>query len=283
MVKTFSPKLNIVWRPFIRTQMYFPDKRLLQYDCGKLQKMAQLLKTLKENGHKVLIFTQMSKMLDILEAFLCIHGYLYFRLDGATKVDKRQYYCDRFNTDPKIFAFILSTRSGGLGLNLTGADTVIFYDSDWNPAMDAQAQDRCHRIGQTRDVHIYRLITESTIEERILTKANQKRQLNNLVIQSGYFTPDFFKNMDVNDLFNVNKDVDQSAVENGKSDQVEEDINEKDIERLLSNTEDKEDVDALKRAKQEEVEAQNNQEVGDNDERQAEEKKEEDGLLPIHK
>ena len=82
---------------------------------------------------------------------------------------------DRFNNDVKVFTFILSTRSGGLGINLTGADTVIFYDTDWNPTMDAQAQDRAHRIGQTRDVHIYRLVTQQTVEENILTKAMQKR------------------------------------------------------------------------------------------------------------
>lgn len=98
----------------------------------------------------------MTKMLNILEAFLNYHGHRYLRLDGATKVEQRQVLMDRFNADNRIFVFILSTRSGGIGVNLTGADTVIFYDSDWNPTMDAQAQDRCHRIGQTRDVHIYR-------------------------------------------------------------------------------------------------------------------------------
>ena len=99
-----------------------------------------------------MIFTQMTKMLNILEHFLNLHGHTYVRLDGSTKVDQRQYLMERFNNDPKLFVFILSTRSGGLGINLTGADTVIFYDTDWNPAMDAQAQDRAHRIGQTRDV-----------------------------------------------------------------------------------------------------------------------------------
>lgn len=100
----------------------------------------------------MLIFTQMARMLDILEVFLNLHGYTYMRLDGSTKPEQRQILMQRFNTDPKYFVFILSTRSGGVGINLTGADTVIFYDSDWNPAMDAQAQDRCHRIGQTREV-----------------------------------------------------------------------------------------------------------------------------------
>lgn len=95
---------------------------------------------------------------------------------------------ERFNNDRKIFCFILSTRSGGVGVNLTGADTVIFYDSDWNPTMDAQAQDRCHRIGQTRDVHIYRLISEKTIEENILKKAHQKRLLGEIAIEGGNFT-----------------------------------------------------------------------------------------------
>lgn len=123
---------------------------------GKLQVLDILLQRLKTELHRVLIFTQMTKMLNILEAFLNYHGHRYLRLDGTTKVEQRQFLMDRFNADKRIFVFILSTRSGGIGVNLTGADTVIFYDSDWNPTMDAQAQDRCHRIGQTRDVHIYR-------------------------------------------------------------------------------------------------------------------------------
>lgn len=138
----------------MRTQ--FPELRLIQYDCGKLQKLDKLLYQLKQGGHRALIFTQMSRMLDIFEQFLNYHGHTYLRLDGSTKIEHRQALMERFNADKRIFCFILSTRSGGIGVNLTGADTVIFYDSDWNPSMDAQAQDRCHRIGQTRDVHIYR-------------------------------------------------------------------------------------------------------------------------------
>ncbi|OAD78628.1 hypothetical protein PHYBLDRAFT_107969 [Phycomyces blakesleeanus NRRL 1555(-)] len=104
-----------------------------------------------------------------------MHGHRYLRLDGATKIEQRQGLTEQFNNDKRILCFILSTRSGGLGINLTGADTVIFYDSDWNPSMDKQCQDRTHRIGQTRDVHIYRFVTEFTIEENIFKKANQKR------------------------------------------------------------------------------------------------------------
>jgi helicase SWR1 len=176
----------------IRLSIAFPDKRLLQYDCGKLQRLATLLRDLQAGGHRALIFTQMTKVLDILEQFLNIHGYRYLRLDGATKVEQRQILTDRFNNDPRIPVFILSSRSGGLGINLTGADTVIFYDLDWNPAMDKQCQDRSHRIGQTRDVHIYKFVSEYTIEANILRKSNQKRLLDDVIIQKGDFTTDTF-------------------------------------------------------------------------------------------
>lgn len=186
----------------VKLSIAFPDKSLLQFDCGKLQKLATLLQDLTANGHRALIFTQMTKVLDILEQFLNIHGYRYMRLDGATKIEDRQLLTEKFNRDSKIPVFILSTRSGGLGINLTGADTVIFYDSDWNPAMDKQCQDRCHRIGQSRDVHIYRFVSEYTIESNILRKANQKRQLDNVVIQEGEFTTDYFGKFSVKDLVN---------------------------------------------------------------------------------
>ncbi|KAH9256247.1 hypothetical protein BASA81_005468 [Batrachochytrium salamandrivorans] len=172
----------------IRQRISFPDRYLAQYDSGKLQALAVMLHRLKQGKHRVLIFTQMTKMLDLLERFLNLHSHTYFRLDGSTKVEDRQTMMDRFNRDSKVFCFILSTRSGGLGINLTGADTVIFFDSDWNPQMDAQATDRAHRIGQTREVHIYRLIAEQTVEENILLKSNQKRHLSRLSVEEGNFT-----------------------------------------------------------------------------------------------
>lgn len=153
-----GPTKKILHSVVSNMRAQFPETRLIQYDCGKLQTLDTLLWQLKSEGHRVLIFTQMSRMLDIFEQFLNHHGHTYLRLDGATKIEQRQALMERFNADKKVFCFILSTRSGGVGVNLTGADTVIFYDSDWNPTMDAQAQDRCHRIGQTRDVHIYRLV-----------------------------------------------------------------------------------------------------------------------------
>ncbi|KAJ2761436.1 swr1 complex component [Coemansia sp. BCRC 34490] len=173
----------------VRQQIAFPEPFLLQYDCGKLQALGRLLGRLVREGHRALIFTQMTKVLDILEKWLSLHGYRYLRLDGATKVEQRWRLTERFNHDSKWKVFISSTRAGGLGINLTGADTVIFYDSDWNHAMDAQCQDRCHRIGQQREVHIYRLISESTIEEAIWRKQCEKRWLNQVVIQEGRFDP----------------------------------------------------------------------------------------------
>lgn len=165
----------------------FPDRSLVQWDSGKFHKLAPLLRELKSKDHRCLIFTQMSRMLDVLEAFLCFHGHSYSRLDGSTAPDERQRRVERFNSDESLFCMILSTRSGGLGINLTGADVVIFYDSDWNPAMDAQATDRAHRIGQTREVHIYRLVCTSTVEENILVKAKQKRKLEFVALTEGQF------------------------------------------------------------------------------------------------
>lgn len=229
--------------PRMRMSIAFPDKRLLQYDCGKLQRLDKLLRTLQAGGHRALIFTQMTKVLDILEQFLNIHGHRYLRLDGATKIEQRQLLTERFNNDPRILAFILSSRSGGLGINLTGADTVIFYDLDWNPAMDKQCTDRAHRIGQTRDVHIYRFVSEHTIESNILRKANQKQILDNVVIQEGEFTTDYLNKLTYRDMLEA---------------EAEDDVAGAAMDRVLGQTsggfeqaEDKEDIAAAKVAQRE--------------------------------
>lgn len=240
----------------MRLSIQFPDKRLLQYDCGKLQTLEKLLRKLQAGGHRALIFTQMTKVLDILEQFLNIHGHKYLRLDGSTKIEQRQILTDRFNNDTRILAFILSSRSGGLGINLTGADTVIFYDLDWNPAMDKQCQDRCHRIGQTRDVHIYRLVSEHTIEANILRKANQKRMLDDVVIQEGEFTTDYFNKISsVDKVLDEESDLlDGDAVANAAMDRVlGGPENNKDMQRVLAQAEDREDVAAARVAEREVV------------------------------
>lgn len=238
----------------MRTQ--FPDLRLIQYDCGKLQTLAVLLRQLKAEGHRVLIFTQMTRMLDVLEQFLTYHGHLYLRLDGSTRVEQRQALMERFNADKRIFCFILSTRSGGVGVNLTGADTVVFYDSDWNPTMDAQAQDRCHRIGQTRDVHIYRLISERTVEENILKKANQKRMLGDMAIEGGNFTTAYFKQQTIRELFDMPLEEPPGSSVSSVPEEEEETVASKQthiLEQALCRAEDEEDIRAATQAKAEQV------------------------------
>jgi helicase SWR1 len=232
-----------------RLSIAFPDKRLLQYDCGKLQRLDKLLRELQAGGHRALIFTQMTKVLDILEQFLNIHGHRYLRLDGSTKIEQRQILTERFNNDTQFLAFILSSRSGGLGINLTGADTVIFYDLDWNPAMDKQCQDRCHRIGQTRDVHIYRFVSEHTIESNILRKSNQKRMLDDVVIQEGDFTTDYFNKLSVRDMLGDDiGGIDQDA--SAALDKVLGSA-KGGLGAVLEEAEDKEDVVAAKLAERE--------------------------------
>ncbi|MCJ1353023.1 MAG: swr1 complex component [Icmadophila ericetorum] len=236
----------------MRLSIAFPDKRLLQYDCGKLQRLEALLRTLQAGGHRALIFTQMTKVLDILEQFLNIHGYRYLRLDGSTKIEQRQILTDRFNNDDRILVFILSSRSGGIGINLTGADTVIFYDLDWNPAMDKQCQDRCHRIGQTRDVHIYRFVSEYTIEANILRKANQKRLLDDVVIQEGDFTTDYFNKPHIKDAFDDTESLrDGNEEASAAIDRVLGAGPGKISGQIFEQVEDKEDIAAAKEAEKE--------------------------------
>ena len=200
-----DPDFDSLHHATVKLQIAFPDASLLQYDCGKLQKLYEMLRTLKADGHRILIFTQMTRVLDILEMFLSYNGHRYLRLDGSTKIEDRQIVTERFNSDSRIFCFIASSRSGGVGINLTGADTVFFYDSDWNPSMDRQCMDRAHRIGQTREVHIYRLVSSHTVEENMLKKANQKRLLDRVVIQEGDFTTEFFGRTDWRDVLDEDK------------------------------------------------------------------------------
>ncbi|KAM4624625.1 uncharacterized protein srcap [Polymixia lowei] len=253
-----APLTRSLHRIHCNMRTHFPDLRLIQYDCGKLQTLHTLLRRLKTGGHRVLIFTQMTRMLDVLEQFLNYHGHIYLRLDGSTRVEQRQALMERFNADRRIFCFILSTRSGGVGVNLTGADTVVFYDSDWNPTMDAQAQDRCHRIGQTRDVHIYRLISERTVEENILKKANQKRMLGDMAIEGGNFTTAFFKEQTIRELFDVNDGEKREVAVELSVPQVEEEesANKQSttiLEQALCRAEDEEDIVAASQAKAEQV------------------------------
>ncbi|XP_023151054.1 chromodomain-helicase-DNA-binding protein 4 isoform X5 [Amphiprion ocellaris] len=158
----------------------------LTKSSGKLMLLQKMMRRLKEGGHRVLVFSQMTKMLDLLEDFLENEGYKYERIDGGVTGNLRQEAIDRFNAPgAQQFAFLLSTRAGGLGINLASADTVIIYDSDWNPHNDIQAFSRAHRIGQNRKVMIYRFVTKASVEERITQVAKKKMMLTHLVVRPG--------------------------------------------------------------------------------------------------
>uniref|UniRef100_A0A8B9TI27 DNA helicase n=1 Tax=Anas platyrhynchos TaxID=8839 RepID=A0A8B9TI27_ANAPL len=153
---------------------------------GKLLLLQKMLRKLKEQNHRVLIFSQMTKMLDLLEDFLDYEGYKYERIDGGITGALRQEAIDRFNAPgAQQFCFLLSTRAGGLGINLATADTVVIFDSDWNPHNDIQAFSRAHRIGQANKVMIYRFVTRASVEERITQVAKRKMMLTHLVVRPG--------------------------------------------------------------------------------------------------
>ncbi|THH30382.1 hypothetical protein EUX98_g3797 [Antrodiella citrinella] len=155
---------------------------------GKIELLNRILPKFFATDHRVLIFFQMTKVMDIMEDFLKMMGWKYLRLDGGTKTEDRAGHVAQFNAkDSEIKVFILSTRAGGLGLNLQTADTVIIFDSDWNPHADLQAQDRAHRIGQTKVVRILRFITEKSVEEAMFARARYKLDIDDKVIQAGRF------------------------------------------------------------------------------------------------
>lgn len=155
---------------------------------GKFELLDRILPKFKATGHRVLIFFQMTSVMNIFEDYLRLRDMKYMRLDGSTKAEDRQDMLKSFNhPESEFFCFLLSTRAGGLGLNLQSADTVIIFDTDWNPHQDLQAQDRAHRIGQKNEVRILRLITNDSVEEVILERAHQKLDIDGKVIQAGKF------------------------------------------------------------------------------------------------
>lgn len=186
--------------PHIPFLIDYPQFDSLISDSSKLSYLDHLLKKLKFENQRALVFCQMTKMLDILEEFLQYRKYKYLRLDGGCQITDRRDMVNEFQDNKEIFIFLLSTRAGGLGVTLTAADVVIFYDNDWNPTMDAQAADRAHRIGRTRDVYVYRLITKGTIEERIVRRAQQKSNVQQTVYSGEVFKGNVFRTHDVMSL-----------------------------------------------------------------------------------
>ena len=173
--------------PYVFLHEWQIDEDLIRCS-GKFELLDRMLPKLKAAGHRVLLFSQMTQVMTILERFFEMRKFSFLRLDGSTTSDEREKRMFMFNDqDSPYFIFLLSTRAGGLGLNLATADTVIIFDSDWNPMMDAQAQDRAHRIGQRNEVRVFRLVTNSPIEERILARATDKKNLNSLAVEAGQF------------------------------------------------------------------------------------------------
>uniref|UniRef100_A0A8C2K8M8 Proliferation-associated SNF2-like protein n=1 Tax=Cyprinus carpio TaxID=7962 RepID=A0A8C2K8M8_CYPCA len=211
------------------------DEQLVEAS-GKFLILDRMLPALKKRGHKVLIFSQMTSILDILMDYCYLRGYEYSRLDGSMSYTDRDENMKKFSSDPEVFLFLLSTRAGGLGINLTAADTVIIFDSDWNPQADLQAQDRCHRIGQTKPVMVYRLITANTIDEKILERASAKRKLEKMVIHKNKFKGSKAELkqtkscVDVNELVELLKSRDYDGAVKGTNGKV---ISDKDLEILL--------------------------------------------------
>ncbi len=221
---------------------YTTDEHLV-YNAQKLKVLDKLLKKLKAEGSRVLIFSQMSRLLDILEDYCVFRDYQYCRIDGQTDHADRVRAIDEYNApDSEKFVFLLTTRAGGLGINLTSADIVVLYDSDWNPQADLQAMDRAHRIGQTKQVKVFRLVTENAIEEKVLERATQKLRLDQLVIQQGRNSgavnqPQTAKGTSKDDLLNMIQ-FGASEVFN-KQNGVDGESDEFDLDKILEKSEQK--------------------------------------------
>ncbi|KAK4619413.1 DNA repair protein rhp26 [Fulvia fulva] len=182
---------------------------------GKMQVVKALLEIWKRNGHKTLLFAQHRIMLDILELFIQgMEGFNYRRMDGNTSIRDRQDLVDEFNKDPNLHVFLLTTKVGGLGVNLTGADRVVIYDPDWNPSTDVQARERAWRLGQKREVEIYRLMTAGTIEEKIYHRQIFKQFLSNKILRDPK-QRQTFQLRDLHDLFTLGTPMENGQTETG--------------------------------------------------------------------
>jgi superfamily II DNA/RNA helicase len=179
----------------------------------------------------------MTQLMDIMTLYFEYRGFKFLRLDGTTKVEDRDKQMQMFNAEnSEYYIFLLSTRAGGLGLNLQTADTVIIYDSDWNPMMDLQAQDRAHRIGQKKEVRVYRLMTNTVLEEAILTKAAHKKEVDAKVIQAGLFnnkSTDIERREKLRDLFKNDEDDEDNNENEFLTDQQLNEIIARDEKELI--------------------------------------------------
>ncbi|KAK7307542.1 hypothetical protein VNO77_40710 [Canavalia gladiata] len=213
---------------------FYPSLSEIVEQCGKFQLLDRLLQRLFARNHKVLIFSQWTKVLDIMDYYFSEKGFEVCRIDGSVRLDERKRQIEDFNDANSSFRiFLLSTRAGGLGINLTAADTCILYDSDWNPQMDLQAMDRCHRIGQTRPVHVYRLSTAQSVEVRMLKRAFSKLKLEHVVIEKGQFHQERTKPANMDELEEEDVLALLREEETAEDKMIQTDISDEDLEKLL--------------------------------------------------
>eukprot|EP00884_Botryococcus_braunii_P010359 jgi/Botrbrau1/19324/Bobra.0073s0055.1 len=195
-------------------------------NSGKMVLLDKLLPKLRERQSRVLIFSQMTRLLDILEDYCLYRQFKYCRIDGNTSGEDREMQIDDFNREgSERFIFLLSTRAGGLGINLYTADIVVLYDSDWNPQMDLQAMDRAHRIGQKKEVQVFRFCVENSIEEKVIEKAYKKLRLDALVIQQGRLTENT-KGVNKDDLLSMVRYGAEMVFSSEAANLTEEDIDQ---------------------------------------------------------
>ncbi|XP_065548393.1 E1A-binding protein p400 isoform X10 [Lathamus discolor] len=205
-----APHLHQLQRITTPHLLQFPDLRLVQYDSGKLEALAVLLQKLKSEGRRVLILSQMILMLDILELFLNFHFLTFVRIDEYANHEQRQELMKIFNRDKRIFCAILSSHSRSTGVNLVEADTVVFYDNDLNPVMDAKAQEWCDRIGRCKDIHIYRLVSGNSVEEKLL-KNGTKDLIREVAAQGNDYSMAFLTQQTIQELFEVHSPMEDSG------------------------------------------------------------------------
>jgi DNA excision repair protein ERCC-6 len=182
------------------------DEESLVERCGKLEVLSKILPHWHKQGHRFLIFCQWRKMLNIVQRFTMMNRWKVGRLDGNTNIAARQRLVDTFNSDKSYFGMLCTTRTGGVGLNLTGANRIVLFDPDWNPSSDAQARERAWRFGQEKDVTVYRLITAGTIEEKIYQRQIFKTALSNKILQDPQQRR-LFSQRDLRDLFSLGADT----------------------------------------------------------------------------
>uniref|UniRef100_A0A8B9CHA2 E1A binding protein p400 n=1 Tax=Anser brachyrhynchus TaxID=132585 RepID=A0A8B9CHA2_9AVES len=205
-----APHLHQLQRITSPHLLQFPDLRMVQYDSGKLEALAVLLQKLKSEGRRVLILSQMILMLDILELFLNFHFLTFVRIDEYANYEQRQELMKSFNRDKRIFCAILSSHSRSTGVNLVEADTVVFYDNDLNPVMDAKAQEWCDRIGRCKDIHIYRLVSGNSVEEKLL-KNGTKDLIREVAAQGNDYSMAFLTQQTIQELFEVHSPMEDSG------------------------------------------------------------------------